>query len=79
MIYARIPRVQCKEHGVKNANVPWSEPYSRFTLLFVKFAIDVIKACGTVSDAAHLLNLSWDEIHLIQRKSGGTWLESKKG
>ncbi|EMM77429.1 hypothetical protein LEP1GSC040_1664 [Leptospira santarosai str. 2000030832] len=52
--------------GVKNVNVPWSEPYSRFTLPFVKFAIYVIKACA--SDAAHLLNLSWDEIHLIQKK-----------
>ncbi|MDI7191595.1 ISL3 family transposase [Leptospira santarosai] len=78
LIYARIPRVQCKEHGVKNANVPWSEPYSRFTLLFVKFAIDVIKACGTVSDAAHLLNLSWDEIHLIQKKAVERGLSRRK-
>ncbi|EMO89782.1 transposase family ISL3 helix-turn-helix domain protein [Leptospira noguchii str. 2001034031] len=45
LIHARIPRVQCKDHGVKNANVPWSEPYSRFMLLFVKFAINIIKAC----------------------------------
>ncbi|EQA81001.1 zinc-finger of transposase IS204/IS1001/IS1096/IS1165 [Leptospira alstonii serovar Pingchang str. 80-412] len=52
LIHARIPRAQCEAHGVRNVKLPWSEPYSRFTLLFVKFAIDVIKACGNVSDAA---------------------------
>ncbi|EQA80045.1 transposase [Leptospira alstonii serovar Pingchang str. 80-412] len=58
--------------------MPWSEPYSRFTLLFVKFAIDVIKACGNVSDAAALLNLSWDEIHLIRKKAVERGLRRRK-
>lgn len=78
LIHARIPRAQCDEHGVKNVKVPWSEPYSRFTLLFVRFAIDVIKACGNVSDAAELLKLSWDEIHLIQKKAVERGLRRRK-
>ncbi|EQA82339.1 hypothetical protein LEP1GSC193_1044 [Leptospira alstonii serovar Pingchang str. 80-412] len=36
LIHARIPRAQCEAHGVRNVKLPWSEPYSRFTLLFVK-------------------------------------------
>jgi transposase len=42
MLRARIPRVQCPEHGVRQAGVPWAEPRSRFTLLFERFAIDVL-------------------------------------
>ncbi len=31
---ARVPRVQCPEHGVHLVNVPWAHPGSGFTLLF---------------------------------------------
>lgn len=33
-LQARVPRVQCPEHGVKQAEVPWARPGSGFTLLF---------------------------------------------
>lgn len=78
LLHARIPRAQCPEHGIKNIKTPWSEPYSRFTLLFVRFAIDVIKACGNLSDAAALLNMSWDEIRLIQSKAVERGMERRK-
>src|SRR5690606_18506829 len=39
---ARLPRVKCNEHGVRQARVPWAEPKSRFTLMFERFAIDVL-------------------------------------
>lgn len=31
---ARVPRVRCKDCGIKVVNVPWSRPGSGFTLLF---------------------------------------------
>ncbi len=31
---ARVPRVRCREHGVRLVNVPWARPGSGFTLLF---------------------------------------------
>jgi transposase len=66
-LHARIPRVQCAEHGVGQARVPWAEPRSRFTLLFERFAIDVLKETG-ISGAATILGLSWDETqHLMER------------
>ena len=78
LLHARIPRAQCPEHGIKNIKTPWSEPYSRFTLLFVRFAIDVIKACGNLSDAAALLRLSWDEIQLIQARAVKRGMERRR-
>lgn len=67
MLRARIPRVQCPEHGVRQAGVPWAEPRSRFTLLFERFAIDVLLETD-VAGAATILGISWDEAHhLMQR------------
>jgi transposase len=33
-ITARVPRVDCPDHGVKRVTVPWARADSRFTLLF---------------------------------------------
>jgi transposase len=33
-LHARVPRVQCEEHGVRLADVPWARKQSGFTLLF---------------------------------------------
>lgn len=59
-LHARIPRVDCSEHGVRQVRVPWAEPKSRFTLLFERLAIDMLRECG-VSGAAGILRISWDE------------------
>ena len=59
-LHARIPRVECGEHGVVQILVPWAEPRSRFTLLFERLAIDVLRQCD-VSGATRILRISWDE------------------
>jgi len=59
-LHARIPRVECGEHGVVQVRVPWAEPRSRFTLLFERLAIDVLSQCD-VSGATRILRISWDE------------------
>ncbi|EQD46612.1 transposase IS204/IS1001/IS1096/IS1165 family protein, partial [mine drainage metagenome] len=33
-LHARVPRVECPQHGKLQARVPWAEPNSRFTALF---------------------------------------------
>jgi transposase len=60
-LHARLPRVQCPEHGVKQVRAPWAEPGSRFTLLFERHAIDVLEACEVVSAACGILRISWDQ------------------
>jgi len=66
-LHARPPRVECPTHGVRQVALPWAEPMSRFTVLFERLAIDVLKECD-VEGAARLLRLSWDEAwHLMDR------------
>jgi transposase len=67
VLHASPPRVDCPEHGVRQARLPWAEPHSRFTTLFERLAIDVLGACD-VAAAAKLLRISWDEAwHLMER------------
>jgi transposase len=59
-LHASPPRVECPEHGVRQVRLPWAEPISRFTVLFERLAIDVLKECD-VEGACRVLRLSWDE------------------
>ena len=68
ILHARVPRVKCPEHGVKQVNVPWAEKGSRFTLFFERFAIDVLLATQTVTGAMSILRTGWDQTwNIIQR------------
>lgn len=68
LLVAPVPRVKCPEHGVKAIRLPWAEKESKFTLLFERFAIDVLKECPK-SRAAELLGISWKEADTIMRRA----------
>jgi transposase len=65
ILRARVPRADCPEHGVKSVGVPWAGPGSRFTVLFERFAIDVILASRSLTQAKELLGLHWDSLQAI--------------
>lgn len=66
-LHACPPRVSCPEHGVRQIRLAWAEPHSRFTVLFERLAIDVLRECDVLG-ASRLLRLSWDETwHLMDR------------
>jgi transposase len=66
-LHARPPRVDCKKHGVRQVRLPWAEEKARFTALFERLAIDVLRACDILS-AAQILRISWDEAwHIMDR------------
>lgn len=67
-LHARIPRVNCPEHGVRQVRVSWAEPKARFTALFERFAIDVLLETS-VTGAAAILKISWDEAHHIMQRA----------
>ena len=69
VLKARVPRAKCGACGVKTTAVPWAGKYSRFTLMFEAFAIEVIQACGNVKAAAGLLRLDWDSVHRIMERA----------
>ena len=60
LLHARIPRVACATHGVMQVMVPWAEPRARFTRLFERLALDVLRQCD-VTGATKILRISWDE------------------
>lgn len=60
ILIARVPRINCSEHGVKTVDVPWAAKHSRFTLMFERFAIDVLLSTQTVQGAMRILGTKWD-------------------
>ena len=78
LIRARTPRSKCPDHGVKTMAVPWAPPLGRFTLLFERFAVDVLRASATVSQACELLRISWDTAHEIMRRAVERGLERRQ-
>jgi transposase len=69
LLICPVPRVNCKTHGVKSLKVPWADLKCRFTMLFERFAIDVLLSASSKAKAAELLGLSWDEVHHIQERA----------
>jgi len=76
-LHARIPRVRCEEHGVRQVRVSWAEEKARFTVLFELLAIEVMLACD-VKSAAKILRISWDEAWHILERAVKRGLEAKK-
>lgn len=69
LLICPVPRVSCKTHGVKSLKVPWADLKSRFTMLFERFAVDVLLSASSKKKAAELIGLSWDEVHHIQERA----------
>jgi len=68
LLHASPPRVKCSEHGVRQAVLPWAEKKSQFTMLFERFAIDVLRATD-VAHASRILRISRDEAWTIQDRA----------
>lgn len=78
LIRARAPRAQCPDHGVKTMPVPWAAPQGRFTLLFERFAVEVLLASATISQACGLLDIDWDAAQAIMRRAVARGLEQRQ-
>ncbi len=75
-VHARMPRVNCPDHGVRQVEVAWAEANSHFTSIFERFAIDVIQETDT-QGAGKILKLSWDEAWGIQERAVARGLTAK--
>ena len=65
-IVARLPRVSCAAHGVRQIGIPWADAHTHWTLLFEAFAIDVLEATSNLTRACTLLKLGWEQAHMIR-------------
>jgi len=68
ILVAKVPRVDCPTHGVRQIRVPWAEEGSQFTAMFEALAIDWLRESNTAA-VARLLGLSWDEVHGIMHRA----------
>jgi transposase len=66
---ARVPRVSCPEHGVRQVEVPWAGKHSRFTLLLERLIIDTLLASQSVSRTATLTGVSWDQVQAVMQRA----------
>lgn len=68
ILVADVPRVECRQHGVVTANVPWADPGSGFTALFEALVIDWLKETSTLG-VSRQLKLSWNAIDGIMQRA----------
>ena len=78
LIRARTPRADCPVHGVKTMQVPWAEPQGRFTLFFERFAVEVLLASASVSQACELLGIGWETAHEMMGRAVERGLERRQ-
>lgn len=81
-VHARIPRLKCATHGIKQLSVPWAEAGSRFTAMFEALAIDWLKQASVKAVAAQL-RISWAKAdgimqRAVQRGLGRRQLEAPR-
>lgn len=76
-LHAGPPRINCKDHGVRQVALPWAEEKARFTVLFERLAIEIMLACD-VRSAAKILRISWDEAWHILERAVERGLKAKK-
>ena len=77
LLVATVPRINCRDHGVRQVTVPWSDPGSRFTALFEALVIDWLQG-ATISLVAARLGLSWDQVAGIQDRAVDRGLARRK-
>ena len=77
VLTADVPRVKCPEHGVKQVNVPWAEPGSRFTAMFETLVIDWLREAST-SAVARMMNMTWDEVDGVMARAVKRGLTRRK-
>jgi len=76
-LHARVPRVECPTHGVKQVSIPWAEAKSRFTALFERLAIDMLQV-SDIEGAGKILRVSWDEAWGIMKRAVARGKKRKK-
>lgn len=77
MVHARVPRLKCPTHGIRQLQVPWAAPGSQFTALFEALAIDWLSQ-ASVSAVARHLRISWDEASGIMERAVRRGLERRE-
>jgi transposase len=69
VIHARVPRLRYPDGHTELLAVPWAEPRGRFTTFFEAWAVQVLQAAQSISQACALLRLDWSTAHRIMQRA----------
>ena len=78
ILEAEVPRVKHADGSVEEVAVPWAERFSRLTRLMEAFVIRVLQAARSVSEAAGLLGLGWDQVNGVMKRAVRRGLERRE-
>jgi transposase len=71
ILSAKVPRIKCGDHGVRQVRLPWAEERSRFTAMFEALVIDWLVATESIAAVAKGMRLTWDEVAGIRSRAVG--------
>jgi len=69
LIHARIPRVNCKDCGVKQVAVSWAQGQGGFTMLMERLIIDLLGECRNIKGVCEILDIHWEACFRVMRKA----------
>lgn len=75
-LHARLPRVNCSEHKIKNGYFPIAEPGASLTSKMEVLYIRQLLACNR-TNASELLGVSWDILQGVQTRAVKRGLERR--
>jgi transposase len=68
LVHARVPRLDCPNHGVRQIRVPWAEEGARFTALFEALVLGWLKHASILA-VSRQCGLTWDEVSGIMERA----------
>jgi hypothetical protein len=77
-LHARVPRISCTAHGVRQVSVPWAEARGRFTKLFERLAIDVLKRAMSPVRRLSFGSAGMRRGGFRNERWNGDWLEKRR-
>lgn len=69
IIHARVPRLRYPDGHTELLPVPWAQPHGRFTTFFEAWAVQVLQAAQSISQACTLLRLDWSAAQRIMERA----------
>jgi transposase len=75
---SKVPRANCPECGIQTMKTPWSEPGTRYTLMFEAHAVAVIEGARSLVQACELLGIGWSRANTIMKRAVARGLERRK-
>ena len=67
-LHARIPRVECPEHGKVQVTLPWAEKHSRFSMRFESLTLQLMGDMD-IKNSSLILGITWFQAHGIMQRA----------